>query len=329
LTTTRERCEDDGPGGPCRPGRLVRSAVALSGLGVLALVVVAAVVGWNAGIDESDSAANAAGAVVRVLLGTTPSVEVASNTTYGNILTTGTGLALYTLDTDHGGQSTCTGACAAAWPALTVATGTTPTGGSGMTGTLGVAEQSNGTSQVTYSGSLLYTFEGDTPGQVTGEGVNGFSVVSVASVTTTTTTTTTTTSPPTTTTPPTTVTTPTTAALPAGASGTTPTSGSPGVATASSGMPAGATETTPTSGSPGVATASAGTPATTGKAPTSASESVAASSGTLASTGPGPGLKWLFVIGLILMILGLFGRVDRFEKDRHGHRRFRFTLRRR
>jgi hypothetical protein len=69
------------------------------------------------------------------------------------------------------------GPCAQAWPALTVPAGTTPHGGPGVNGTLATAKQSDGSLQVTYNGALLYTFVSDTsPGQVTGNGVAGFSV---------------------------------------------------------------------------------------------------------------------------------------------------------
>jgi len=138
-----------------------------------------------------------AGAIVASA--TTPTVLVATNATFGPVLTNASGLALYTLDTDHNGQSTCHGACAAAWPPITVPAGTVPTGGAGVTGSVGAAKQSNGTFQVTYNGSPLYTFVGDSaPGQVTGNGVSGFSVVVVtAAVTTTTTSTPGTTPPPT------------------------------------------------------------------------------------------------------------------------------------
>jgi predicted lipoprotein with Yx(FWY)xxD motif len=121
----------------------------------------------------------------------TPTVQVTANARYGDILTDGAGVALYTLDTDHDGLSTCHGACAQAWPPLTVPHGTDPTGGPGMPGTVGVARQTNGTDQVTYNGMPLYTFVGDTaPGQVTGDGVAGFSVVVTGAVTSPTTTTT-------------------------------------------------------------------------------------------------------------------------------------------
>ena len=59
--------------------------------------------------------------------------------------------------------------------------GTNPTVGPGVTGTVGTALQANGTLQVTYNGSPVYTFVGDAAaGQVTGNGVSDFFVVKVA-----------------------------------------------------------------------------------------------------------------------------------------------------
>ena len=173
-------------------------------------------------------------------------------------------MALYTLATDHNGQSTCHGSCAAAWPPLTVPAGTVPTGGPGVTGTVGSSEQSNGTFQVTYNGSPLYTFVSDTsPGQVTGNGVAGFFVVTVAPATTTTTT-------------------------------TTP----PAAAPTSSAIPPAATPAPPTK-----AAASGPAPST---APSPAAvPATSASPGTLAFTGSGPGLRWVLVLGVVLLGLGL------------------------
>ena len=122
MTTTRERCEDLGGRGANRRSRYGNRAVVRIGLSALTL----AVAGWITGIYRS-GASSASGVSLGMLLSTTPTVQVESNPTYGNILTTGAGLALYTLNTDHGAQSTCTGACAEAWPALTVPTSTTPT----------------------------------------------------------------------------------------------------------------------------------------------------------------------------------------------------------
>lgn len=113
-----------------------------------------------------------------------PTVKVSDNATYGKILVDSAGKALYTYgpDSGHSGQATCTGGCLQAWPAVTVPSGTAPTAGSGVTGTIAAVMQTNGTDQVTYNGLPLYTFAADTSnGQVTGNGVNNFSVAKVTS----------------------------------------------------------------------------------------------------------------------------------------------------
>jgi len=110
--------------------------------------------------------------------GAMATVKVSSDASLGKILVNSAGLALYTYGPDkgHGGMSMCTGGCLSAWPALTVPAGTNPTGGTGVGGTLSSVMQANGAEQVTYDGLPLYTFAQDTPGQVTGNGVGGFSV---------------------------------------------------------------------------------------------------------------------------------------------------------
>jgi predicted lipoprotein with Yx(FWY)xxD motif len=71
-------------------------------------------------------------------------------------------------------KSTCSGACATAWPPLTT-TGA-PTAGAGATASnLGTISRSDGTRQVAYAGHPLYRFSGDSSaGQTNGEGSNGF-----------------------------------------------------------------------------------------------------------------------------------------------------------
>jgi predicted lipoprotein with Yx(FWY)xxD motif len=105
-------------------------------------------------------------------------VQVGNSTQYGSILVDAQGNTLYLFDQDTGKTSACTGACIATWPPLT-ASGS-PTAGTGVDASLlGTAKQADGSTQVTYKGHLLYTFAGDsTPGATTGEGVNGFFVVS-------------------------------------------------------------------------------------------------------------------------------------------------------
>ena len=108
-------------------------------------------------------------------------VDVAANGTFGMVLTDAQGFTLYTFPSDHNGISSCTGSCASIWPALTVPAGTTATAGPGVPGTVSEVLQPDGADQVTYNGSPLYTFVGDSsPGQATGDGVGGFKVTRVA-----------------------------------------------------------------------------------------------------------------------------------------------------
>ena len=112
--------------------------------------------------------------------GGTSTVQVASSPQYGSILVDSQGKTLYLFEQDTSKTSACTGSCIAIWPALT-ATGS-PTAGAGLNASLlGTATQADGSSQVTYNGHLLYLFSGDAnAGDVTGEGVEGFFVVSSA-----------------------------------------------------------------------------------------------------------------------------------------------------
>ena len=112
--------------------------------------------------------------------GGTSTVQVANSPQYGSILVDSQGKTLYLYEQDTTKTSACTGPCVALWPALT-ATGS-PSAGAGLNASLlGTATQSDGSSQVTYNGHLLYLFSGNAnAGDVTGQGVEGFFVVSSA-----------------------------------------------------------------------------------------------------------------------------------------------------
>jgi LPXTG-motif cell wall-anchored protein len=97
-------------------------------------------------------------------------IETATNATLGTILTNSAGMTLYYRTSDPPGGSTCTGACAKAWPALTV-TGA-PTAASGVTGALTTFTNPAGQTQVASNGHALYTFAGDSkPGDTKGQGI--------------------------------------------------------------------------------------------------------------------------------------------------------------
>ena len=99
-------------------------------------------------------------------------VEAKAVGTAGTILVDGDdGMTVYifTKDTKDSGKSVCTGDCAVTWPPLTVAAGTTPTGGTGVSGKLGTITRDDGTLQVTYNGLPLYYFKNDkAPGDANG-----------------------------------------------------------------------------------------------------------------------------------------------------------------
>jgi predicted lipoprotein with Yx(FWY)xxD motif len=72
----------------------------------------------------------------------------------------GKGRTLYLWEADKNGTSTCTGACAAAWPPVTV-TGT-PHAASGVDqAKLSTVKRADGTEQLTYNAHPLYYFVGD------------------------------------------------------------------------------------------------------------------------------------------------------------------------
>ena len=100
-------------------------------------------------------------------------VDIAS-TGLGSVLVDSHGRTLYLWQADTGRKSTCTAACATAWPPLET-TGK-PTAGSGVKSSLlGTSKRPDGSQQVTYHGHPLYTFQGDTAsGQTKGQGSNGF-----------------------------------------------------------------------------------------------------------------------------------------------------------
>jgi predicted lipoprotein with Yx(FWY)xxD motif len=99
-----------------------------------------------------------------------------TDSTVGQYLAEPSGQALYTFASDTSGVSNCTGSCLAQWPAYQDKGSTT-----GLpTGVSTIKRTDNGQTQYTYNGMPLYTFVSDQPGQVTGDGVQNFSVAKPA-----------------------------------------------------------------------------------------------------------------------------------------------------
>jgi predicted lipoprotein with Yx(FWY)xxD motif len=98
----------------------------------------------------------------------------ASSSRYGRILFDSRGRVLYLFARDRGGRSSCTGACAEAWPPFL--TKDAPKALSGVDAKLlGTTKRSDGTLQVTYAKHPLYYFKEDTkPGQIKCQNVSNF-----------------------------------------------------------------------------------------------------------------------------------------------------------
>jgi predicted lipoprotein with Yx(FWY)xxD motif len=101
-------------------------------------------------------------------------VAVANNSKLGQILVDEKGMTLYLFVKDTGTSSTCYDQCAQFWPPL-LTTGT-PQAGTGVNQSmLGTTTRTDGKVEVTYAGHPLYYFLKDkAPGDITGQGVNGF-----------------------------------------------------------------------------------------------------------------------------------------------------------
>ena len=138
-------------------------------LKLLLLVGALAALGAGATAAFGHSAHTASGAAT---------VKTASSK-FGTILVTSSGRTLYLDVGDKPPKFACTGACLKAWPPLTTS-GKPKASGKVKASMLGTVKNGKVT-QVTYDGHPLYTFMSDTSsGAVTGEGVNGFFVVSPA-----------------------------------------------------------------------------------------------------------------------------------------------------
>ena len=106
-----------------------------------------------------------------VAAGTAATVATADVGQLGTVLVDGTGRTLYLFKNDTGTSSTCSGDCAATWPAL-LTKGDATAGTGAQPSMLGTTTRDDGTTQVTYDGHPLYLYSGDTAaGDANGEGV--------------------------------------------------------------------------------------------------------------------------------------------------------------
>jgi predicted lipoprotein with Yx(FWY)xxD motif len=97
-------------------------------------------------------------------------VVKSASSSLGTILVDSQGMTLYHLSGEVSGKFICTStACLGVWHPLIASAGSKP---SGEVGSLGTVKRPEGTMQVTYKGTPLYTFTGDQqPGETKGQGI--------------------------------------------------------------------------------------------------------------------------------------------------------------
>jgi predicted lipoprotein with Yx(FWY)xxD motif len=143
-----------------------------------AVAVAASIGGITAAASGGSSNSHAAGgtssSAASSVAGGPATVQTASATVQGTaetILVDSHGLPLYIYKPDTAATSHVTGQLAALWPPLVAAAPTAH----GVTGRLASVATTHG-KQVAYNGHFLYTFADDSPGRVTGQGVQNFYV---------------------------------------------------------------------------------------------------------------------------------------------------------
>ena len=130
------------------------------------LVAVAALLAAGCGSSSSGSGHGGSTSTPGGASGTALKTATVSGTT---VLTNAQGFTLYWFGPDTASKSSCTGSCAQIWPPVKGPA----TAGTGVTGTLGTVNRSDGTVQATYNGHPLYTYTADTAaGQANGNGLN-------------------------------------------------------------------------------------------------------------------------------------------------------------
>jgi predicted lipoprotein with Yx(FWY)xxD motif len=159
-------------------------------IGLLAALAASAVAAAGCGSSKSSSSSNAAasahqGETTSSAAATTPAATAPSGggtvitvkhaSKLGAILAAGPKrMTVYLFEADKGATSSCSGACAAAWPPVTTS-GAPVAHGAARSADLGTIPRSDGTTQVTYKGHPLYFFVKDKDsGDAYGEGVDGF-----------------------------------------------------------------------------------------------------------------------------------------------------------
>jgi predicted lipoprotein with Yx(FWY)xxD motif len=133
--------------------------------------------GYSSSATSTSTSAAAAGASTSASgAGSSAGTAVTTmHTGLGTILAAGPKrLTVYLFAADTGSTSTCSEACAQAWPPVSTS-GSPKAEGDAVAADLGTTTRSDGTKQVTYKGHPLYYYVSDSQaGETTGQGVNSF-----------------------------------------------------------------------------------------------------------------------------------------------------------
>jgi predicted lipoprotein with Yx(FWY)xxD motif len=163
--------------------RITRTTVAVVGV-IIAMTIGGGIIAGTAGGSTPRhpvSAPTTGSAPVAVQPSATTTVHTTEAVVGGMteaILVDAKGLPLYIYKPDTTTTSHVTGQLAALWPPLVASAPTA----AGISGTLRVVSTASG-QQVSYNGHFLYTFVEDSPGRVTGQGVQNFFVATPAMAT--------------------------------------------------------------------------------------------------------------------------------------------------
>ena len=136
-------------------------------------MIAVAIAGCGGGSSSANANPSTATTKQSTSSGSGATVDVRS-TGLGKILVDSKGMTLYLFEKDTGSKSTCSGACASAWPPFT--TNGQPQAGTGATASMiGTTKRSDGTTEVTYNGHPLYYYAGDQqPGDTNGQNLDQF-----------------------------------------------------------------------------------------------------------------------------------------------------------
>jgi len=140
---------------------------------VVSVALAALAVAGCGGNSNDNVSASAPSAKLSTPTGGTATVGVRTGS-LGKYLVDAQGRTLYLFEKDTGTMSTCSGACASAWPPST--TSGHPKAASGVNAALlRTTNRSDGSTEVTYDGHPLYRFTGDSsPGDTNGQDVTAF-----------------------------------------------------------------------------------------------------------------------------------------------------------